>query len=91
MADYVERQAAIDAVKHAWAKGIEPTQYIEEIPAANVREDVRGKWLDPDYPICCVIKCSACGETEYLDEPDQYEHWRFCPNCGARMAGGGER
>lgn len=56
----------------------------------RLRECVRGKWLMPDYPICCAIKCSVCGETEYLDDPDQYEHWRFCPLCGARMDGGGK-
>lgn len=57
----------------------------------RLREDVKGKWLPPDSHIVCAVKCSACGETEYLDEPDQYEYWNFCPNCGARMAGGGER
>lgn len=36
MAEYIDRDAAIRAVRHAWAKGLEPTQYIEEIPAANV-------------------------------------------------------
>ena len=32
--DYISREDAISCVKHAWAKGLEPTQYIEEIPAA---------------------------------------------------------
>ena len=36
MAEYIEREAAIEAAKHAWAKGIEPLQYIEIIPAADV-------------------------------------------------------
>lgn len=30
--DLISREAAIDAVKHAWAKGLEPSQYIEIIP-----------------------------------------------------------
>lgn len=34
-ADAVSRQAAIDAVRHAWAKGLEPTQYIKELPSAQ--------------------------------------------------------
>ena len=33
--DCISRQAAIDAVKHAWAKGLEPLQYIEELPSAQ--------------------------------------------------------
>ena len=36
MDEYIEREAAIEAVKHAWAKGLEPSQYIEIIPAADV-------------------------------------------------------
>lgn len=89
MADYIERQAALHAVNEFFH---DPKVDIalNAVPAANVREDVQAAWLNPDEPICCAIKCSACGETEYLDEPDQYKHWRFCPNCGARMTGGGE-
>lgn len=35
MDDLISRQAAIDAVKHAWAKGLEPTQFIEDLPSAQ--------------------------------------------------------
>ena len=31
----IKRQDAIDACKHAWAKGLEPSQYIELIPSAQ--------------------------------------------------------
>lgn len=34
--EYVLREEVILAVRHAWAKGLEPTQYIEQIPAADV-------------------------------------------------------
>ena len=40
MDEYIKREEAINAVRHAWAKGLEPTQYIEAIPAANVVEVV---------------------------------------------------
>lgn len=33
---YIDREEVILTVKHAWAKGLEPTQYIEQIPAADV-------------------------------------------------------
>lgn len=39
--EYIGRKEAILAVRHAWAKGLEPTQYIEQIPAADVVEVVR--------------------------------------------------
>ena len=41
--EYISREAAIGAVKHAWAKGLEPSQYIEILPAADVAEVVRCK------------------------------------------------
>lgn len=43
MAEYIERSAAIKAAKHAWAKGLEPSQYIEALPAADVAPVVRCK------------------------------------------------
>lgn len=43
MAEYIERSAAIKAAKHAWAKGLEPSQYIEVLPAADVAPVVRCK------------------------------------------------
>lgn len=36
--EYVERAAAMEAARHAWAKGLEPSQYIEELPVADVVE-----------------------------------------------------
>lgn len=44
MAEYIEREAAIKAAKHAWAKGLEPSQYIEALPAADVAPVVHGRW-----------------------------------------------
>lgn len=36
MSEYIDREKVILVVRHAWAKGLEPTQYIERIPAADV-------------------------------------------------------
>lgn len=94
MADYIERQAALDALRDVTNEQNCPAfiaatveQILTEAPAANVREDVQGKWLEPDAPIVCAAKCSVCGNTEYLDYGGQEEGWNFCPNCGARMGG----
>lgn len=46
--EYIRREYAISAAKHAWAKGLEPSQYIEIIDAADVKEVVN----------CC--DCKAC-------------------------------
>ena len=39
--DTIYRQDAIDACKHAWAKGLEPSQYIELIPSAQPEQ----RWI----------------------------------------------
>ena len=41
MTDYIELSAAIEATKHAWAKGLEPSQYIEALLVADVAPVVR--------------------------------------------------
>ena len=53
--DTIYRQDAIDACKHAWAKGLEPSQYIELIPSAQ-----------PE-----IIRCKDCWHypSEYADCP----------------------
>lgn len=61
---------------------------IADEPSANVREDVHGEW-EPGNPVCPV-----CGESKFKGlDADIWADWQppFCPNCGARMDGGGEQ
>lgn len=87
MAEYIERSAAIEAAKHAWAKGLEPSQYIEIIPAADVAPVVHGRWAHLGGDEWC---CSACGfiiTTEgSWDKPTK----KYCEDCGAKMDGGAD-
>ena len=63
--DYIRREDVVDAVKHAWAKGIEPSQYIESLEPADVVPVVRCKdcenWQTdwnpsiPDRHYCAVM------------------------------------
>lgn len=53
------------------------SEYMELIPAADVRPVVRGKW-ETDT---CHVYCSICGEYENNKS-------NFCPNCGADMREG---
>lgn len=84
MAEYIERNAAIEAAKHAWAKGLEPSQYIEAPSAADVAPVVRGRWEHLGGDEWC---CSACGfviTTEgSWDKPTK----KYCEDCGAMMDG----
>ena len=58
--------------------------WIDDIPAADVREVKRGKWKRGAYTDVApkdmeFYYCSECGH--------RLQTWRsnFCPNCGARM------
>ena len=91
MAEYIKQETAIKAAKHAWAKGLEPSQYIEIIPSAEVVPMRHGRWLKGREPlgwneVDCVT-CTACGESWILSEDDDYAdiEWNYCPNCGAKM------
>ena len=78
MAEYIERQKAIGAAKHAWAKGLEPSQYLEIIPAEYVAPVRHGRWLPQ---VVLGQKAWDCSECKTLGSP----HWKWCPVCGCRM------
>lgn len=86
MDEYIERETVYQVVKHAWAKGLEPTQYIDIIPSADVAPVVHGKWISRMFG---THECSNChkdpihydGITGYVEILSD-----FCPNCGAKMS-----
>lgn len=65
-------------------------EWIKEIPTADVRENVRGEWIDDGihgdwawetdgHGVCWQIwKCSRCGSGTKIRS-------NFCPSCGAEM------
>lgn len=92
MAEYIERSAAIEAAKHAWAKGLEPSQYIEALPAADVAEVVHGT------PVTEVRTRTIVGYHEEIgvlagDRSTLYRRnmvhadipYDNCPICGATL------
>ena len=95
MAEYIERSAAIKAAKHAWAKGLEPSQYIEALPAADVAPVVHGLWekepssfwrWTPSGAVAVArttYRCGLCGRGTAVKS-------NYCPNCGAKMDGGAD-
>ena len=88
MDEYIKREEAIEAAKRAWAKGLEPSQYIEIIPAADVATVRHGRWIKVGYA-CGETEwqCSACKETEWRTSASRL---RYCPFCGAKMNGGAD-
>ena len=88
--EYIGREEVILAVRHAWAKGLESTQYIEQIPAADVAPVVHGRWIGIDSSFWKpthsgdisvfrkTYRCSECRRRTAIAE-------NYCPNCGAKM------
>ena len=72
--DLISRADAIQAVRHAWAKGLEPSQYIEIVPSVDAVQVVHGEWKWSHGG-----QCSECGfHNSNFD-------YNYCPNCGAKM------
>lgn len=69
MDDLISRKEAIDAVKHAWAKGLEPSQYIETIPSASaVPLEPLAEWIvDNLDPRCTCELCKSDPENAYRE------------------------
>lgn len=99
MAEYIEREAAKAVLNERYkmrthmhdlnsAAQLKIAEMeVGDIPAADVRPVVRGKWNRTDaYPH--RLYCSVCYKT-YLKNDELLERWEFplnfCPNCGADM------
>lgn len=89
MDEYIKRQAAIAAFNDSrvdkYYGDVDPgsvIRVIEQIPAADVRPVVRGKWeVDGHH-----IRCSICSEYMCIKDREGAEIPReYCPNCGADM------
>ena len=86
MAEYIEREVAMRAARHAWGKGLEPSQYIEIIPAADVAPVMHGRFVHRGPRFEGGVDwwyCSNCGKLASGVET----RFNYCPWCGARMDG----
>lgn len=96
MRRYIDADALITALRENCSTvyqgdpwyGSEPMLYkddvkecIDEAPTADVRENVRGEWIERTYG---QYECSVCGEKfciPYIDNKN------YCLSCGADMRG----
>lgn len=92
MADFIDREAVLTEIyqytRHYWPTVSYVESIIQKQPAADVAQVVHGRWIDNGangYKWAFV--CSRCG---YADGHPFDNRHNFCPNCGARMDGGGE-
>lgn len=84
MPEYIEREAAIDAIiVDTSIVGKELKEIVNAIctiPAADVRPVVRASWQSwtQDKPPCKWYSCDYCGFHTLSKS-------HYCPNCGAMM------
>ena len=84
MTDYIDRQAAIDALcKVGCGSGYcgiscDDVKAIEQLPSAEVEPVKHGRWKRIDGQPH-IMECSECGS---LSVENRYN---YCPSCGAKM------
>ncbi len=100
MAEYIDRETAISLIKQYGKDAIDGGRYslgtvddcielanrIKALPAADVAPVVHGRWIRRERgdEIFANYECSIC--TAY---PTGGIRSNYCPNCGAKMDGGG--
>lgn len=88
MAEYIEKQAAIEAINSVPAGNWSSKRYageLERIPPADVRPVIRGRWINEERVGFGSVEaeCSNCGRRMIYNPA-----WRCCPWCMADMRGG---
>ncbi len=66
---------------------------IEKIPTADVQEVRHGYWTiryEGTY-LRAKCYCSVCGKPNGIGGIIENQKKPYCPNCGAKMDGGGEK
>ena len=79
MAEYIDREAAIESLPVAWDSAINA---LRNAPSVDVAPVVHGRWIEQEkYTFGTMYDCSICGERIL----DNGHSWNYCPNCGAKM------
>ena len=83
--EYIEREAALSAIKQAFETREGPSPPLHRIPAADVAPVVHGRLEYIPQPINTLsrLRCSVCGWWTLDPSVDGADN--DCPNCGARM------
>lgn len=101
MAEYIKREAAIDAITDLAGKASTRSAYeavwksaraLKKLPATDVAPVVHGRWLKPHWALGRQRVCSVCHNTVRMPSFDSGEYTEYpgCPWCLAKMDGGAE-
>ena len=81
MAEYIERETAIESIMSDSPDAHYQSWYAEKIKAiqaADVAPVVHGRWIASHDEFCA---CSICKYPVYVG----WNKTNYCPNCGAKM------
>lgn len=94
MAEYIDLEAAFNAITDFAGKASTRSAYeaiwksaraLKKLPAADVAPVVHGRWVPAKAPFMNECEdCSVCGYRTVWGH-----RYNYCPNCGAKMDGGG--
>ena len=84
MAEYIDREAARNALYEADAITMKGVEIINNFPAADVAEVKHGRW-EPRQDAVGFLRCSICKDCNVYDDWPDGKKWAYCPNCGAKM------
>ena len=83
MAEYIDKQAAIAAIKKDIMGGLNYESILKKIPAADVQPVKRGRWVFNKPPDDWIMSLYTCDQCSHVEEGKP----NYCPNCGARIDG----
>ena len=97
MAECIKRDVVMKEIMAAkWMDGYDGAMAMAiaaSAPAADVAPVVHGRWIHSRYEDCSeqfeLVKCSQCNHEAYA-MAFYVRGGNYCPNCGAKMDGGGD-
>ena len=94
MSDYISREKLAKKATHYEIAGFKTAKVVllkdvMELPAADVRPVVRGKWIRGNESATSPVKdsytCSVCGDKAVAGYFGNPVRTNYCPNCGCEM------
>ena len=87
MAEYINKEAARDALYEADAILMSGLKILNQFPAADVAPVRHGRWIEPPrlYYGAKQYECSLCYSDTFWKKHSITEKYPHCPNCGAKM------
>lgn len=94
MSEYIKREDALNAIRKSPISNMSTRLFcvdaIADIPAADVVERKRGKWIYQFHEDEVGVTCSECGMYEesfakWIYDDGYRVVYNYCPYCGAEM------